>query len=238
MPDWRRPYLDRATAWLLMKIGFPAMLQQSVVSVSMVVIVSFVSRFGSRADAAFGAGLRIDQVAFLPAITIGMAISTLVGQNIGAGRLERVREIFWWGLLLSGGISAVIATVAIGYPALVLRIFLNEEDVIAIGVGYLRIVGFTYVLYAVLFVSNGVINGSGHTLPTTLISMLALWGIRLPLAAILPRYLGDERGIWYSMLASVACGMVMSLLYYSSGRWKRAVVNSAHNEEDVSTKPP
>ncbi len=235
MPDWRRLCIDRTTAWLLVKIGFPTMLQQSVVSVSMVVIVSFVSRFGSKADAAFGAGLRIDQVAFLPAITIGMAISTLAGQNIGAGHLTRVREIFRWGLWLSGGISAVIAAVAIGYPALVLRIFLNEAEVIAIGVGYLRIVGFTYVLYAVLFVSNGVINGSGHTLPTTLISMIALWGIRLPLAALLPRYLGDERGIWYGMLASVACGMVMSLGYYASGRWKRTVikpnVESAANYE-------
>ena len=227
MPDWRHPGIDRATAWLLVKIGFPTMVQQSVVSVSMVVIVSLVSHFGSRADAAFGAGLRVDQVAFLPAITIGMAISTLAGQNIGAGQLSRVREIFWWGLLLSGVISAVIAALAIGLPGLVLRIFLNEDDVIAIGVGYLRIVGFTYVLYAVMFVTNGVINGAGHTVPTTLMTMISLWGIRLPLAAILPRYLGDERGIWYGMLSSVACGMVMSLTYYASGRWKRSVVRPA-----------
>jgi Na+-driven multidrug efflux pump len=108
-----------------------------------------------------------------------------------------------------------------------LRIFINEPDVIAIGVGYLRIVGFTYLLYAVMFVSNGVINGSGHTLPTTLITMITLWGIRLPLAALLPRYLHNETGIWYAMLGSVGAGMLLSLAYYFSGRWKQAVIRSS-----------
>ncbi len=225
MPDLRRPRVDPETALLLVKIGFPSMIQQSVVSVSMVVIVSLVSRFGSDADAAFGAALRIDSVAFLPALTFGMAVSTLAGQNIGAGRLDRVRQIFRWGLILSVGISAVITALAVGMPGLILRAFLNQPDVIQIGVGYLRIVGFTYVLYAVLFISNGVINGSGHTLPTTLFTMLAMWGIRLPLAVMLPRYVGDEKGIWYAMLISVACGMVLSLSYYATGRWKQPVVH-------------
>jgi putative MATE family efflux protein len=224
MPDWRRPRVDWETALVLVKIGFPAMIQQSVVSVSMVVIVSFVSRFGAGADAAFGAALRIDGVAFLPAMTFGMAVSTLAGQNIGAGRYDRVREVFWWGLALSGGISAVITAFAVGMPGLILRIFLNEPDVIKIGVTYLRIVGFTYVLYAVLFVCNGVINGAGHTLATTVISGVTLLALRLPLAAVLPGYVGDERGIWYAMLSSVGCGMMLSLIYYASGRWKRVIV--------------
>jgi putative MATE family efflux protein len=227
MPDWRHLRIDRETAGLLVRIGFPSMVQQSVVSVSMVVIVSLVSRFGSNADAAFGAGLRIDGVAFVPAITFGMAVSTLAGQNIGAGRLDRVRQVFWWGLAISGAISAVIAVFAVGMPGLILRMFLTDPRVIGIGATYLRIVGFTYVLYAVLFVSNGIINGAGHTLPTTLMTMTSLWGIRLPLAAILPRYVGDERGIWWAMLTSVACGMAMSLAYYASGRWKRPVVRHA-----------
>ncbi len=224
MPEWRRPRIDLQTAVLLAEIGFPSMIQQSVVSVSMVVITSLVSSFGSDADAAFGAGLRVDAVAFLPAITFGMAVSTLAGQNIGAGRFDRVRQVFWWGLILSCGISAAIAAFAIGMPELILRAFLTEPQVVSIGVGYLHIVGFTYVCYAILFVCNGVINGAGHTLPTTLFSVAALWGIRLPLAAILPSYVGGERGIWYAMLISVACGMTFSALYYATGRWKRPVV--------------
>jgi putative MATE family efflux protein len=225
-PEWRRLRIDAPTAWLLVKIGFPAMIQQSVVSVSMLVIVSFVSRFGENADAAFGAALRIDQVAFLPALTIGMAVSTLAGQNIGAQRFGRVREVFWWGLLLSGAISLVISAVAISIPEVLLRAFVNGREVIAIGAGYLRIVGITYVIYAVLFASNGVINGAGHTQWTTAISIIGLWGVRLPLAYVLPKHMHTVKGIWYAMLLGVGASMVLSLVYYFSGRWRRPVITS------------
>jgi putative MATE family efflux protein len=223
-PDWRHLRVDRPTGWLLVRIGVPAMIQQSVVSVSMLVITSFVSAFGTLADAAFGAALRIDMVAFLPAMTVGVAIATLAGQNIGAGKLARVRGVFWWGMLLSGGISLVIAGLAVGLPRVWLRAFLDDPQAIAIGSGYLRIVGFTYALYAAMFISHGVINGSGHTTVTTLISIVTLWGIRLPLAAALSRSLHTETGIWYAMLVSVASSMLLSQAYYFSGRWKRPVV--------------
>jgi len=200
------------------------MVQQSVVSVSMLVIVSLVSKFGSLTDAAFGAALRIDSIAFLPAMTMGIAVATLAGQNIGARKLERVREVFWWGVLLSGSISLVIAASAISFPGFFLRLFVNDPRVVVVGTGYLHIVAITYVLYAVMFVSHGIINGAGHTLVTTLISMITLWGIRLPLAAMLSDHLHRPQGIWCAMLVSVACGMVLSVGVYFSGFWKRPVV--------------
>jgi putative MATE family efflux protein len=223
-PDWLHLRPDAATAALLARIGLPSMVQQSVVSVSLMVIVSQVSRFGTDADAAFGAGLRLDSIAFLPAMTVGMAISSIAGQNIGAERFDRVRELFRWGVLLSATISGLIAAAAITIPHLLLQGFVKEPEVIAIGVGYVRIVGFTYVLYAVMFAANGVINGAGQTTATTLITMSALWGVRLPLALLLPRYTGSVTGIWWAMLGSVFAGMVASLLYYRSGRWQRRVV--------------
>ncbi|UCH35008.1 MAG: MATE family efflux transporter [Armatimonadota bacterium] len=236
-PDWRRLRVEASTAWLLVRIGLPAMVQHSVVSVSLLVIVSFVSRFGENADAAFGAGLRIDQVSFLPAITIGAAISTLAGQNIGAKRYERVHLVFRWGLLVSVVISLLITVVVISIPGVLLRAFLNEPEVIAIGVSYLRIVGITYVLYAVLFASNGVINGAGYTTWTTLISVIGLWGVRLPLAYILPRRMHDVRGIWWAMLLSVGCSALLSLAYYATGRWKRPIIRAGQNDARNARSP-
>jgi putative MATE family efflux protein len=222
--DWRHLRFDPRTAWLLMRIGFPTMIQQSVVSVSLIFIISFVSAFGANADAAFGAGLRIDQVAFMPALTIGAAVSTLSGQNLGANQQARVREVFWWGILVSAGISLVISVLAMGIPQIFLRAFLNDPAVIGIGVTYLRIVGITYTLYAILFVSNGVINGSGHTIPTTLISIVSFWGVRVPLAWVLPRVMHNPNGIWIAMTLSVLIGMLLSLAYYYSGRWKKPLI--------------
>ena len=238
-PDWRRLRIDSSIAWLLMKIGFPAMIQQSVVSVSLVVIIKFVSRFGTNADAAFGAAVRIDQVSFLPALIIGAAISTLAGQNIGAKQYRRVQQVFWWGLLVSGAISAVISVLVLTFPGLFLRMFVSDQKVIAIGVGYLRIVGITYALYAVLFAANGVINGAGHTSWTTAFSVIGLWGVRLPLAYVLSRHFHSVRGIWWGMLISVGVSMALSLAYYATGGWKRPIVRglamaaTAQNAEDA-----
>jgi putative MATE family efflux protein len=226
MPDWGCLRPQRDTARLLLTIGLPAMVQQSVVSVSMFGITRFVSAFGSTADAAFGAALRIDQIAFLPALTLGVAVSTLAGQNLGASKPERVGQVFWWGTAVSVLISSIIASAAITVPQVFLRIFLTDPHVIEIGVGYLRIVGFTYVLYSLMFVSNGVINGAGHTFATTAISMFSLWGIRLPLAWLLARYLHSATGIWIAMLTSVGVGMILSLIYYSTGRWRTPIARS------------
>jgi len=224
-PQWRRPRLDVTTAGLLVFLGIPTMVQQSVVSVSMLFIVRYVSAFGSTADAAFGAALRIDGVAFLPALTLGMAASTLAGQNIGAGKLERISEVFRWGTLLSGGISLVIMAVAMGVPWLLLRAFTTDPEVITIGTHYLRIVGLTYVFYAIMFVSNGVINGAGHTLVTTAISVVALLLVRLPLSGYLAHVMHHVTGVWYGMTLSVAVGMVLSVIYYSTGRWRQPISN-------------
>jgi len=224
-PNWRRPRLDVSTAGLLVFIGIPTMVQQSVVSVSMLFIVRYVSAFGSTADAAFGAALRIDGVAFLPALTLGMAASTLAGQNIGACKLERVGEVFRWGGLLSGGISLAIMTMAMGMPWLLLRAFTTDPEVIAIGTHYLRVVSLTYVFYAIMFVSNGVINGAGHTLVTTLISMVALLLVRLPLSGYLSHTMHSVTGVWYGMTLSVAVGMFLSIAYYLSGLWRHPITN-------------
>ena len=218
MPDWRRLRVHFDTALTLFRIGGFSMVQQSMVSLSMVFIVKFVSRFGADVDAAFGAAIRLDSVAFLPALTIGMAISTLAGQNIGARRLDRVRETFRWGVLLSGGVSLAIMLVVISFPQVFLHAFLPSQarGVVAVGVGYLHIVAFTYVAYAIMFASNGIINGAGYTNLTMAITAATLLGLRIPLAYWLPRLTHSPVGIWYAMLISVTCGMVLSLLCYFS----------------------
>ena len=224
MPDFRQLKLEAATARQLIVVGLPSAAQQSVVSFSMFFLVTFVSAFGASADAAFGAGLRIDAVAFLPALTIGMAVSSLAGQNIGARQYDRVKEVFKWGALLSGGISLCIGLVVFAAPAVFLKAFINNQKVLDLGVGYLRIVSFTYVIFAIMFVANGIINGAGQTIQTTLFAMITLLGMRIPLSYYLPKLLGNVTGIWYAMLISVSAGMTISLLYYGSGRWKKPLV--------------
>ena len=211
------------TTWKILRIGLPSAVQQSMVSIGMVLVTGIVNGFGEVATAALGAASRIDQIAFIPAMTFGMAISTLAGQNLGAGHHHRVKEIFWWGCLLNGGVTLLISGAAVVFAQGLLMIFVKDAPVIELGVAYLHIVGACYVLFALLFVSNGIINGAGHTLTTTLFSLISLWVFRVPGAWWLSHYMGSVKGVWYAIALSFAVSLCTSMTYYFSGRWKRAL---------------
>jgi putative MATE family efflux protein len=217
---------DWATAWTTVRIGIPSSVQHSMISVSMVFVTGIVNGFGPHATAAFGAASRVDGLAFMPAMTLSLAVSTLTGQNIGAGRPNRVREVFLWGCLFSGGITLAVSILAVSVPQVLLRAFTSDTEVIDLGAGYLRIVGASYVLFAIMFISNGVINGSGRTVVTTAFTLVSLWIVRVPVAYWLSRGLGSIDGVWYAMALSFAVSMLASLAYYSTGRWRTSVVRS------------
>ncbi|MFL5343190.1 MAG: MATE family efflux transporter [Hyalangium sp.] len=222
-PAWPRLSHLGPMTWKTLRIGLPSAVQQSLVSIGMVLVTGIVNGFGEVATAAFGAASRIDQIAFMPAMTFGMAVSTLAGQNLGAGHHHRVREVFSWGCLFSGGVTLIISAVAVTFPAALLRIFVSDEAVIELGVSYLHIVGGSYVLFALIFISNGIINGAGHTLTTTVFSLISLWLVRVPGAYWLSRHLGSVRGVWYAMALSFVVSLAVSMSYYFSGRWKRSL---------------
>ncbi|MCE5280268.1 MAG: MATE family efflux transporter [Planctomycetaceae bacterium] len=256
---------DGHTALITTRIGFPSALQQSLVSVSMVFVTGIVNGFGGNATAAFGIAGRIDMLAFMPALALSMAVSMLAGQNIGARKHHRVRQIVLWGCVLSGGFTLAASALAVSIPETLMRVFISDsgdgalckdhrppaasgpsvaamqnragqpggagktmcpqcgKEVVELGAGYLRIVGSCYVFFAFMFVTNGVINGAGHTMVTTVFSLVSLWVVRVPMALWLADHMGIT-GVWYAMAASFAVSMLASFAYYLSGRWRKTVV--------------
>ncbi|NLG87182.1 MAG: MATE family efflux transporter, partial [Firmicutes bacterium] len=230
--DWWR--LDGEIMALTFKIGVPAGLQQMLVSFSHLFIGSLVNRFGSTVVAAFGVASRWDQFAFMPSMSVGMAVSALVGQNLGAGKDERVREIVKWSILLGGGITLLVTAIVLSIPGTLVRFFTDDAAVIAAGITYLRIVAFNYVPFAAMFVMGGVMRGAGDTIATFFASLLNLWGVRVPLAA----YLSSRpelgiKGVWIAMMVSPYVGTTIQALYYKSGLWrKRALVRRSTQQEN------
>lgn len=222
-PSLRNLRLNWPTTWLTFRLGFPSMLQQAMVSLGLLFVVSLVNRFGAHSSAAFGIAIRIDQLAFMPAMTIGMAVSTMAGQNLGAGRFDRVHSVFRGGVTMSCGITAVATLLALAIPKSLIGMFTSHDDVTAIGAHYLRIVGMGYLLFAVMFVCNGIINGAGQTGVTTIFTFVAFWAVRVPCAAYLSHHLGRVEGVWYGVLISLATGAAMSFGYYMTGKWKRRI---------------
>jgi Na+-driven multidrug efflux pump len=185
-----------------------------------------VNSFGAAAANAFGAVLRVDMFAFMPAMSMSMAVATLTGQNLGAGRPERVKRIFKSGVMMTSSITVLISIIVVTLSRPILIMFGLGEDarVMEIGVAYLHIAGSCYIFFAIMFISNGVINGAGHTIITMIFTLLSLWFIRVPLAWFLSKTSLGINGIWIAIACSFFVTMIVSLSYYFSGRWKKSAV--------------
>ena len=201
------------------RIGLPSSVQQCLLSIGMVLITGIVNSFGELATAAFGAASRIEMIVFMPAMSLGMAISTITGQNLGAQRIDRVRDIFKWGCIFTGVVTLTLSAIVELFPETLLRIFINDPAVLQMGTSYLHIVGASYICFALMFISSGIINGSGATIATTVISLASLWIFRVPGAYYLAQHLKSVSGVWYAVSFSFCLSMIASMAYYFSGRW-------------------
>jgi putative MATE family efflux protein len=206
----------------MVKIGLPSFVQQMLVSMGYAFIVLFVNLFSSAAIAAFGIASRLDSIVAMPAIAMMMAVSTLTAQSFGAGKPERIKGIFTWGIVMNIPVILIISVLCFSFPEVIMRIFVSDTEVVEAGIEYLRVVGAGYLFFIVFYVSNGIINGSGKTVSTMVITFLSLCAVRIPLAGWLSHTSLGIRGVWIAVVCSFAMTTLCSLLYYYSGRWNKS----------------
>ena len=209
---------DRSIFILSVRIGIPSGVQQAMVALGLATMTGIVNTFGTDAIAGFAAAARIESIASLPAMTIGMAISTFVGQNLGARQPHRVRKGLHASIILSVGISVIAALAFYLFGENLIGLFNPDVNVVAIGTDYLRIIGPFFIVFSFMFMLNGVIRGAGETLIPLLTTLLAMWAIRIPAALLLSHKLGLS-GVWWAYPTGWVVGSVISFIYYRSGRW-------------------
>ncbi|MDD4215487.1 MAG: MATE family efflux transporter [Bacteroidales bacterium] len=206
-----------------LKIGIPSGLQQTFVALGMMALLRFVNAFGTDTIAAYTVAGRIDAFAMQPAMNFSMALSTFVGQNMGANKIDRVKKGYRTTLLITATFSIIITFVAILFGSQIMSLFTPKAEVISIGHSYLVIVCSFYVLFSTMITTQGLIRGAGDTLIPMFITLFSLWILRIPLSYIFSRFMGPD-GIWWSIPIAWAFGMIASGIYYFSGRWKNKVV--------------
>lgn len=214
---------DKAIFRKSLMIGLPTGLQQTFVSMGMLAITRIVNGFGTDVIAAYSAAGRLDSLAGMPAMNFGAALSTFVGQNLGANKPERVRQGFKATLMMSGALALITSLFVIIFRHQLMHLFTEDAAVISIGAEYLVIVSSFYIFFSAMFVIGGVMRGAGDTLIPMFITLFALWAIRIPAAWILSQYFGVD-GIWWSIPVAWFIGMSLSYLYYLKGNWKTKVV--------------
>jgi putative MATE family efflux protein len=201
------------------RIGLPTGIQHTFVALGMMALMGIVNTFGTNVIAGFTAASRIDSLASLPAMTLSVALSVFVGQNIGANKLYRIYKGLKVSLLFASVISASMSIVAILWSVPLMKLFTNDPAVIAVGREYLITVSMFYLLFSTMFIFNGLLRGAGATLIPMFITLFSLWLVRIPLALFLSRIMG-EQGIWWAIPIAWFFGILGSFLYYRFGKWK------------------
>jgi putative MATE family efflux protein len=201
------------------RIGLPTGFQQTFVALGIMALIRIVNNFDSEVLTAFTAAGRIDSLAALPALNLASALSAFVGQNLGANRIDRIRKGVWATLFMAWSISFVVMAAAYLFGENLMAMFSESPNVINHGKNYLVIVSSFYLIFSTMFVLHGVLRGAGATLIPMFITLMSLWIIRIPLAVFFSNHLGVN-GIWWAIPAGWIAGMIGSLTYYLSGKWK------------------
>jgi putative MATE family efflux protein len=220
----------------IIKIGLPAVIQQCLLPISLIFITSFINRFGADAIAAYGAASKIDYLAIIPATAMGSAASIITGQNLGADKAERVREVFKWGIIINFSIIFTISIFVLTFPRAFLSIFARDPQVLLMGTTYLKTIVAGYCIFSITFITNGIIVGSGKTIITMLFSIISLFIVRIPLANYMSNTNLGLKGIWLAMLVTYVITAVLSTSYYLSGRWKKLPQTQENNKVNTALK--
>jgi putative MATE family efflux protein len=216
-------HFDREIFRHSIRIGLPTGIQQTLVALGGLALLGIVNTFGTNVIAGFSVASRLDALALIPAMSFSQALSTFVGQNIGAGKVERIRKGLITTVKMAGAVTIITTLFIVFFGHFLMYLFTNDPDVIRLGNQYLTIVSSFYLLFTLMFIFQGIMRGAGDTLIPMFFSILSLWLIRIPLAYFLSGEIGAQ-GIWWAIPAGWLIGLSLSFFYYKSGRWKLKTV--------------
>ena len=204
------------------RIALPSILQQSTVSIGMMLVQSVVNSFGSEMLAGYSAAMRIESICVVPMAAMGNAISSYVAQNIGAGEYERVKK----GYITSYGIIAAFAVIIlIGlqlFSGPIISMFLDKDGTqIALdtGVHCIRFMGWFFVMIGLKMITDGVLRGAGDMTMFTIANLVNL-GLRVVLAVTLAPRFGIHM-VWMAVPIGWTVNYIISFLEYRTGKWKK-----------------
>lgn len=205
----------------VLRLGVPSGIQQCQLAVAVLVLQALINSFGEQFAAGFSAANKIDTFAFMPIDSFALAVTTYVGQNVGAGRLDRVKTGVRKALVLCIVVCAVMSALVVPNSDFFLSIFSSDPAVIQAGRAYLERVLSTMVLLAVMYPLNNALRGAGAVVTPMVSNIVALWVARVPAAYLLAHFYGKEALYWAYPIGWVI-GVLISGTVYLRGRWKRA----------------
>lgn len=209
----------------IVQVSLPGVMQYLIGTASWLAIFRILASFGSDVLAGYTIAIRILVFALLPSWGMGSAAATLVGQNLGARQPDRAEKSVWMTSYINMVFLGIVAVLMLIFAEPLTRIFTSEDAVVAYSVECLRIVSYTYLLFAFGLVIVQAFNGAGDTKTPTWINIVSYWVLQLPLAYVLAHPLGmGTTGVFVSIAFAQAILALISIVVFRKGHWKKIAI--------------
>jgi Na+-driven multidrug efflux pump len=214
--------LQGAVLWRLIRVSITGILQFLISQASWIGLVRIVSLFGAPALAAYTIGIRIVIFAILPSWGLSNAAATLVGQNLGAGHVDRARKAVWrtglWNMLFLGSVGIVF----ILFAPWIIGLFTQDPAVTGTAIQCLRIFSCGNIAFAYGMVMLQAFNGAGDTLTPTYVNLFGFWVVEIPLAWWLAMHTSMRvNGVFISVVVAQSIIVLISIVLFRQGRWAK-----------------
>ena len=214
-------WFDRREFGSMCRIALPSILQQSTVSIGMMLVQSVVNSFGAQMLAGYSAGMRIESICIVPMAAMGNVMSSFTAQNLGAKQQERVVKGYHtaYGIVFGFGIL-ICVILEIFYRPLILMFLGEEGTALALntGMSYMRFIGFFFSFIGLKMITDGLLRGAGDMKMFTVANLVNL-GIRVAVAVIMaPRF--GIAFVWYAVPMGWLANYLISFARYKTGIWK------------------
>lgn len=217
--------LDKDVIWRMTKIGIPASITGVQRFLPYLVLVWFVSPFGTAAVGAHSLMQRIDTFIRMPAGALGNAAGVLAGQNLGAGKPDRAEKGGWISVALYSGAMVICCIFIWFFADNIVKIFSTDAELVDIASTFMRIQIVGYLVFGLTIVISLCVEGVGDTMVTMIVTLLTMWVIQIPLAWFLPEHTSlGVYGVQWAISIALVFRALLFAIYFKSGRWKRKVI--------------
>lgn len=221
----RQLRLDLGVMWRMIRLSVSAIFQYMIQMASWIGVVRIMASFGSNAVAANTLAIRVIIFALLPSWGMSNAASTLVGQNLGAGKPDRAEKSAWrtglYNALFLGGIGLIF----IVFAPQIIALFTTDPAVAPLATDGLRVLSYGYISYAYGMVVTAAFNGAGDTTTPTILNLFCFWICQIPAAWLLAFHTSlGPRGVFFAVVAGDTMLALTSILLFRTGRWKKIAV--------------
>lgn len=206
------------------RIALPSILQQSTVSIGMMLVQSVVNSFGAEMLAGFSAAMRIESICIVPMAAMGNVMSSFTAQNLGAGKQERVVKGYHTGYGIVFGFGIILCVILEFFYQPLIGMFLGQEGTalaMSTGTDYLRFIGWFFAFIGLKMITDGLLRGAGDMKMFTVANLVNL-SIRVIMAVTLAPVFGIAM-VWYAVPVGWAANYVISFLEYRTGKWRKKV---------------